>query len=66
MRVRDFHAIGMERFQRNHHFFEVVDVLPVNDEVSGERDAMFADPHRQLQLMRVRPRSGNPIGTAFA
>ena len=42
LRVRDFHAIGMEGFERGNHLFEVVDVLPVNDQVDSEGDAAYA------------------------
>src|SRR5437660_9861098 len=61
----------MERFDRGHHFLKMPDVLPVNDQVYGERDATiadltFADPTGQFELVRVRARSSNPVRGAFA
>ena len=52
LRVRDLHAIGMERFERGNHFLEVFDVLPVNDEVYCECDATLAD-----LISRIQPAS---------
>src|SRR5258708_28010243 len=56
----------MKRFERGNHFFEVIDVLPVDDQVCGESDAVLADPRGQFHLVRVRARSGNPVRMAFA
>ena len=56
----------MQRFERGNHFLEMLDVVPVHDQVYGERDAMRANPSGQFELVRVRPRSGNPVGMAFA
>jgi len=55
----------MERFERGNHFFEVLDVLPVNDQVCGESDTMRAYPPSQFELVRVRACPGNPVGIAF-
>ena len=66
----------MERFERDNHLFEVLDVLPVNHQVYSEGDAMladlmfaglmFADPPGQFELVGVCARSGNPVRRAFA
>src|ERR1700686_1374592 len=61
----------MERFERGNHAVEVIDVLPVNDQVYGERDATladltFADPPGQFDLVRVGACSGNPVRRALA
>src|SRR5271163_1093451 len=57
LRVRDFHAIGMKRFQRGDHLFEVINVLAVNNQIGSEGDAMFADPRGQLDFVGVGPRA---------
>jgi len=61
----------MEGFERGNHLFEVVDILPVNDQVHSERDAAFAslllanlllaNPCGQFELVRMGARSGNPV-----
>src|ERR1700687_2200459 len=61
----------MERFERGHHFLKMPDVLPVNNQVYGERDATladltFTDPRSQFDLVRVRACSGDPVRRAFA
>src|ERR1700681_1316441 len=61
----------MERFDRGNHAVEVLDVLPVHDQVYGECDATladltFADPTGQFDLVRVGARSGDPVGWLFA
>src|SRR6202521_5422022 len=61
----------MERFERGNHAVEVLDVLPVHDQVYGECDATladltFADPTGQFDLVRVGARSGDPVGWPFA
>src|SRR6266446_4324398 len=71
----------MKRFERCNHAVEVIDVLPVNNQVYGECDAplpdltpadltladlTFADPTSQFDFMRVGARSGNPGRRAFA
>src|SRR5450631_2765150 len=61
----------MERFERGNHRLEVLDVLPVNDQIYRERDAtladlMLADPRGQFDFVSVRARSGNPVRGAFA
>jgi len=45
LRVRNLHAIGAEGLERGNHRFEVIDILPMNDEIYGEGDgtAMGAD-----------------------
>src|SRR5713226_10785652 len=60
----------MERFERGNHALEVLDVLPVNNEVYSECDATlaaltFADPTGQFDLVRVGACSGNPVRRAF-
>jgi len=63
--MRNFHPIGMERFERGNHFLEVIDVLPMNNQVCGERDAMRADPRGQCDFVCVRACSSNPVSRAF-
>ena len=71
LRVRDFHAIGMERFERGNHLFQVIDVLAMDDQVYREGDAVlanprFANPCCQLNLVRVRASTCDPVRVAFA
>src|SRR5260370_24102230 len=61
----------MERIERGNHAVEVLDVLPVHDQVYGEcdvtiADLTFADPTGQFDLVRVGARSGDPVGWPFA
>src|SRR5260370_7498903 len=61
----------MERFERGNHAVEVLDVLPVHDQVYGEcgatlADLTFADPTGQFDLVRVGARSGDPVGWPLA
>jgi len=61
----------MEPFERGNHFFKVLDVLPMNNEIYSECDAAladltFADPPGQFDLVRVCACSGNPVRRAFA
>src|SRR5437660_9038668 len=55
----------MKRFERGNHAVQVLDVLPVNNEVCRERDTMPADPTSQFDFVRVGARSGNPVRRAF-
>src|ERR1700733_8300576 len=55
----------MESLTLDNHLLEVFDVLPVNYEVYGECDAMGADPGGQLDLVRVRACSRDPVRRAF-
>ena len=55
----------MERFERGNHLFQVIDVLPVHDQVYGEGDAMLANPLREFEFVRVRARTGDPVRRTF-
>jgi hypothetical protein len=56
----------MQGFECKDHFFQVIDILPVHDQVDGEGQAMLANPRGQFKLVRVGARSGDPVGMALA
>ena len=66
LRVGDLHALGRELLDERDHLFEVVDVLPVDDKIHGERDFVAADDARQFDLVRVCFGAGNPVGCVLA
>ncbi len=51
--VGDLDAIRPQLFQERNHFFQVIEVLPVDHQVCSEGDAMPLDPASQLNLVRV-------------
>ena len=63
--MRDLHAIGLKRFERGDHLFEMIDVLPVHDQVHGEGDAVPANQLRQFEFVRMHASAGDPVRRTF-
>ncbi len=64
--VGDFHAFGRELLDKSDHLTQMIDVLPVHDEIHGERDLVLADEARQFNLVCVGFGAGNPVGCVLA
>jgi len=59
--VSDLHAFWIQLFDERDHFFQMVEVLPVHDEIHGESDFVLANDARQFNLVRVDFGSGDPV-----
>ena len=44
--VRDLHALGRELLDEADHLIDMIDILPVHNEIDGERDLVAADDAR--------------------
>ena len=44
----------------------MIEILPVNDQIYGERDLVLADRAREFDLVRMRFRPRNPVGGFFS
>jgi len=65
LRVGDFHAVGMESFECGNHLLQVIDVLTVHHQVSGESNAMLVNPSRHFHLVGMGARARDPVRCAF-
>ena len=66
LRVRDLHSLRVQLLDEGDHLFQMIEILPMHDQVHGEGDLVPADRAREFDLVRVRLRAGNPVGGFFA
>lgn len=64
--VGEFDACGAGRFGDGEHFFKLINVAAVNDEVQGDGDTMLPEPLEDAEFLFVGTSSGDFVGDFFA
>ena len=64
--VGELDARGAGRFGDGEHFFQLIDVAAVDDEVEGDGDAVLLEPIENAEFLRVGFCAGDFVGGFFA
>ena len=63
--MRNLDPLRGELLDEGDHLFQMIEVLPVHDQIYCERNLVPADRAREFDFVRVRLGSGNPVGSLF-
>ena len=64
--VRNLHPVRIQLLNKCNHLLEMIEILPMHDQIHRECNLCLSNGTRKFDLMRVRLRTRNPVRRFFA
>src|SRR5882762_2525149 len=65
LNVRNLHAVWPQSFEEANGFVEVIEILPMNDQIDRERHTLLLNDSRKFDFPRMGLSSGDPVSAFF-
>src|SRR5882724_1309698 len=65
LNVSNLHTVWLQSFEEADGFVEVIEILPMNDQIDRERRALLLNDSRKFDFPRMGLSSGDPVSAFF-